>query len=324
MNATDSPPRTWEEAAEKESRLVLAEYRDRLQRSPLSTFDEALDKRFDELCSAVENDDTAWKRIEFRHLASVALVGYVAASNARVKEAMDKVVTTIALKQHDYGYDNIAGFGSQGLVVRISDKRARLRNLKKRGAPANEPLLDTWLDIVGYCIVGLMWEAGTFSLPLAADQVTTVDLGHPSEVVDPASPFARDDLAEIRAIVDDTVIGGVNCNAWARGVVSEQLMQDALVVAGRITDEVSNHVRAIAREEINAKLQHDADKVGKWVAERAESAIRKYAREEIEAWHTEARATNAPQTEGERTPPRVQHLEAPDLKGRDHPTVRNP
>jgi hypothetical protein len=202
---------------------------------------------------------------------------------------MDKVLTTIAAKQHDYGYDNIAGFGSQGLVVRISDKRARLRNLKKRGAPANEPLLDTWLDIVGYCIVGLMWEAGTFKLPLAADAVNAMDMGR-VEPEDPRrGPFDRDDLADIRAIVEDTVVGGNTCNAWVRGVVDEQQLKNAEAIA----ESIARHSDLI---------------------------IRKVAREEIEAWHSEARATNASQTEGERTPPRVQHGTVPDLKGRDHPT----
>ena len=313
MNATDSPARTWEEAAEKESRLVLAEYRDRLQRASVTTVDEALDKRFDELKSAVENDDSTWARIEFRHLASVALVGYVAASNARVKDAMDKVVTTIAAKQHDYGYDNIAGFGSQGLVVRISDKRARLKNLVKRGAPANEPLLDTWLDIVGYCIVGLMWEAGTFSLPLAADRDKELppwafdDNGN--ELPD-GTAFDRADLAQIREIVEDTVIGGNDCNAWLLAALSKREQP----IAESVAKHAEHALRKIAEEKFKAMLEANAT----YEVERA----RDIAREEIEKWQQRQAAQNA-QTIQDTIRNRPPNVTAPDLLGRDHLAPRS-
>ncbi len=251
-------PRTWEEAAEHAAKGVLNEYRDRVGRAPLAAIDEQLDRRFDELRAAIENTDPAWTRIEYRHLASIALIGYVSASNQRVKDAMDKVLTTIAAKQHDYGYENIAGFGSQGLVVRISDKRARLKNLVKRGAPANEPLLDTWLDIVGYCIVGLMWEAGTFKLPLAGDLAAKAwDQAVQHEPIrnEPLTPlgraFKRDDLDEIRAIVEDTVIGGASCNAWAEGLITTRLNESI----GKIADSIDGAVRLIVREEIDAWQQ---------------------------------------------------------------------
>lgn len=70
-------------------------------------------------------------------------------------------------KQHDYGHDNINGFGLVGLVVRLSDKVARLMNLdKKQADPHNESVVDTWQDIVGYCVIAEMLFDHTFDLNL--------------------------------------------------------------------------------------------------------------------------------------------------------------
>jgi hypothetical protein len=81
------------------------------------------------------------------------------------------IVDVVISKQHDYGTENIAKFGHHGLQVRMHDKVARLRNLTEKGTAArNEALEDTWRDLVGYSIVGLMWENDTFWLPLQSDR----------------------------------------------------------------------------------------------------------------------------------------------------------
>lgn len=81
-----------------------------------------------------------------------------------------QIVEILAQKQADYGHENIMAYGLEGVRVRISDKLARIRNLKLKGAdPENESLVDSYLDICGYCIIGQMLEDGTFMLPLAAD-----------------------------------------------------------------------------------------------------------------------------------------------------------
>lgn len=70
-------------------------------------------------------------------------------------------------KQHDYGTGNILAFGHDGIIVRISDKLARIENLQARGGDAlHEALEDSFTDIVGYCLIGLMLLDGTFELPL--------------------------------------------------------------------------------------------------------------------------------------------------------------
>jgi hypothetical protein len=70
-------------------------------------------------------------------------------------------------KQRDYGPENIRRFGRQGLMIRLHDKVARLENLDGGGrGPENESIIDTFLDIIGYCTIGIMWERDEFLLPL--------------------------------------------------------------------------------------------------------------------------------------------------------------
>ena len=90
-------------------------------------------------------------------------------------EACQRVATQIAYvvisKQHDYGHDNILGFGDKGLVVRMWDKVSRLKNLiwNGNGVAKHEPIQDTFTDIAGYAIIGLMLEKGWFTLELRED-----------------------------------------------------------------------------------------------------------------------------------------------------------
>ena len=80
------------------------------------------------------------------------------------RDAALKVADIVIKKQHDYGHDNIMAFKEQGLVVRLSDKVARLKNLlwTNIDAPKNEPIEDTFIDVAGYAIIGLMLANNTF------------------------------------------------------------------------------------------------------------------------------------------------------------------
>ena len=86
-------------------------------------------------------------------------------------ENMEKMINNVAglvtRKQRDYGCDNIMRFGRLGLLVRVHDKIAILENLAARGTvPNNESIVDNYLDVIGYCIVAMMFERGWFTLPL--------------------------------------------------------------------------------------------------------------------------------------------------------------
>jgi hypothetical protein len=90
-----------------------------------------------------------------------------------VRERAREVAELVIRKQKDYGPKNILNCPlgpQQGLIVRLFDKIARIGNLvTKRTTANNEPLRDSWSDVVGYGLIGLMVEDGTFNLPLAED-----------------------------------------------------------------------------------------------------------------------------------------------------------
>lgn len=79
----------------------------------------------------------------------------------------EQITQTLIRKQHDYGHENISRFGRHGLLVRVHDKIARLKNLVLNSStPNNESISDTYTDIVGYSAIGIMWERGWFGLEL--------------------------------------------------------------------------------------------------------------------------------------------------------------
>ena len=64
-------------------------------------------------------------------------------------------------KQRDYGRGNISKFGQLGVLVRTSDKVERLSNLILGGRVAsNEPIEDSWKDILNYGAIGLLCLKG--------------------------------------------------------------------------------------------------------------------------------------------------------------------
>tara|TARA_Y100000296_G_C5039578_1_gene189113 strand:- start:101 stop:412 length:312 start_codon:yes stop_codon:yes gene_type:complete len=82
-----------------------------------------------------------------------------------------KVAEVIIAKQHDYGQGNILVFKEQGLVVRLWDKINRLKTLLWfNNEPKNESIEDTFTDIAGYAIIGLMLTDGTFTNELEDDK----------------------------------------------------------------------------------------------------------------------------------------------------------
>jgi hypothetical protein len=67
---------------------------------------------------------------------------------------------SLLMKKHaDYGTANLDRFGAYGILVRVSDKVARIENLTHQKTLGNaepevadETVKDTWRDIAGYAI----------------------------------------------------------------------------------------------------------------------------------------------------------------------------
>lgn len=96
-----------------------------------------------------------------------------------------EMLDILVAKQKDYGPHNIARFGTAGILIRIHDKIARLNNLMSKSdndfntaiginSVPGETIVDTFVDIIGYSVVALMWmnideETGApdFLLPLS-------------------------------------------------------------------------------------------------------------------------------------------------------------
>lgn len=116
------------------------------------------------------NDSTA----DWIELGAAALAAGRAAGVFQKEDFSDEVAAVLVRKQTDYGHDNIARFGLNGLIVRMHDKIARLENLAARGvSPENESIRDNYLDVLGYATIGVMWSEGTFLMPL--DALTVVE-----------------------------------------------------------------------------------------------------------------------------------------------------
>ena len=76
-----------------------------------------------------------------------------------------EVSETLIEKHKEYGVDNILIFKEQGLVVRVWDKVSRLKNIVWKGQSPSI-LEDTWKDMAGYAMIGMMLQRGTFTVPL--------------------------------------------------------------------------------------------------------------------------------------------------------------
>jgi hypothetical protein len=80
------------------------------------------------------------------------------------------ITDTLIKKQKDYGHNNIAMFGITGLVIRVHDKIARAENILGKkdmvNAVSEESLQDTFVDMIGYSTIAMMWLEETFMLPL--------------------------------------------------------------------------------------------------------------------------------------------------------------
>lgn len=87
-------------------------------------------------------------------------------------EQVLELVVVFNQKQHDYGPGNINAFGEMGVLVRSSDKLARINRLMEKEVErnsedgsykellANKPIEDSWGDLHVYSAIALMVRGG--------------------------------------------------------------------------------------------------------------------------------------------------------------------
>ena len=106
-------------------------------------------------------------------IASYALHAYAQVSGITNAMAVNSIFDTVVAKQRMYGPKNVARFGLRGIVIRLNDKIERLKNLQQHQGPVIfEPIQDTWLDIVGYSVIAIMWIHDWFLLELKQDSTS--------------------------------------------------------------------------------------------------------------------------------------------------------
>lgn len=91
--------------------------------------------------------------------AHSSLVGVVEVDRLSAMAVCSDVVELLIAKNTDYG-DAWQKHGLIGVLVRLSDKALRLQNLSNglEVLVADESIRDTLQDMLGYAILGLLWE----------------------------------------------------------------------------------------------------------------------------------------------------------------------
>jgi len=134
---------------------------------PCTSDHRILEGERDALADCMRNNDYRFAYSSFDTMAAEAI------NDLRYQGVWDtaEMIKLLCRKQHDYGHGNINKFGMAGIIVRLSDKVERLKNLRSRGLTPEikESEIDTLLDIVGYCVIGHMWNEGTFQSELGEE-----------------------------------------------------------------------------------------------------------------------------------------------------------
>jgi hypothetical protein len=100
--------------------------------------------------------------LSFTSIARAATNAIILRTGETAYDVWDRATVLCAAKQRAYGPNNIALFGTPGVVLRMSDKNERLKNLINNGgtATADESIDDTYIDLVNYSAIGIATHRG--------------------------------------------------------------------------------------------------------------------------------------------------------------------
>jgi len=162
MTTVESCVPTWDAYAAQHTEEIFRVAHNRLDESA-GAYNKRLRIHLDNMIDTYfDSSDLTPTPVDWLGLGSLAIL-----ASGQLDE--NETVSTLCMKQGDYGPNNIARFGHSGLLLRLHDKVARLENLVSQGREAqNESLHDTYLDIVGYSVIGMMLLDGSFFFPLTS------------------------------------------------------------------------------------------------------------------------------------------------------------
>jgi len=75
-----------------------------------------------------------------------------------MEKIADEMKELLKAKNRTYGDKNIARMGKLGVLTRIEEKIERLRNMIENNIEDFESREDSWKDIAGFGIIGVMLE----------------------------------------------------------------------------------------------------------------------------------------------------------------------
>lgn len=132
--------------------------------------------------------------------------------DASLSVVMEDIKKTITTKFNNYGHANILEYGAEGVLLRMTDKFNRLRTMiNSKSECVEEPRLDTWRDIVGYGLIGMMLEQGLW--PGQPSNTTTTALKPKFKSVYVAGPIDLcDDFNYTDRILD--LLNGTGIDAF--------------------------------------------------------------------------------------------------------------
>lgn len=74
----------------------------------------------------------------------------------RVDKIFKEMKETLVKKHADYGNENLKKYGEKGIIIRLSDKMARLDNIYKGAEMQTDSHKDTYMDIIGYAVQAII------------------------------------------------------------------------------------------------------------------------------------------------------------------------
>lgn len=75
-----------------------------------------------------------------------------------MEKICDEMKGLLKKKNRTYGDKNITKIGKEGVLIRLEEKIERLKNMIENKISDEETIEDTWKDIAGYAIIGIMLE----------------------------------------------------------------------------------------------------------------------------------------------------------------------
>jgi len=75
-----------------------------------------------------------------------------------MKRIADEITKLLIAKNKMYGDKNVEKMGKLGVLTRIEEKIERLRHMIENNLEDKESREDSWKDIAGFAIIGIMLE----------------------------------------------------------------------------------------------------------------------------------------------------------------------